>query len=77
MPSYTIKDNNTGEYYDVICSWNELQENLKENPNLEQTLTVPAIVSGVVTPLRRAGNEWKDVLSRVKGGSGRNNTVHD
>jgi hypothetical protein len=44
MPTYTIKDNDANEYFDTICSYNQLQEFLEENPHCNKVITAPAIV---------------------------------
>jgi hypothetical protein len=33
------------------------------------------LVSDHKTPMRRAGSGWKDMLGKIKKGSGRNNTI--
>lgn len=37
----------------------------------------PSIVSQVGGTLSKTSDGWKDVLKKVKSGSGRNNTIHD
>ena len=75
MPSYTLKDIKTQETWDVICSWNELQIMLDEMPNVKQTLATPKLVSDTGSLLGKTDDGWKDVLNKVKSGSGRANTI--
>jgi len=77
MPVYTLEDAVTLAQWDVICSYEELQELLGRDPNISQTLSTPKIISG------RAGNKdtkvpdgFKDLQKRIKAGSGKGNTVN-
>jgi hypothetical protein len=74
MPTYTLKDTKTDETFDVICSWDSLQEKLKENPHLEKMVASPRIVSGVNGP--RVPDGFKDLTKQIKKGSGRGNTIN-
>lgn len=76
MPTYTLKDTNTEETWDVICSWNELQEILKSRPELKQQLSTPAFSgSGTKDNVSKAGSNWRDLLGKIKKGSGKDNTI--
>lgn len=78
MPIYTLKDSQTEEEWDVVCSWDELKAQLDENPNLQQVL-VPLKIIG-----NRMGNSdmkvpdgFKDLLkNKIKKGSGKGNTIN-
>lgn len=75
MPSYTLKDIKTGNTWDVVCSWKDLQETLDAMPDVIQVLSTPKIVSGTGSNLSKTDNGWKEVLGKVKSGSGRANTI--
>lgn len=75
MPSYTLKDMKTGNTWDVVCSWEDLQETLDVMPDVIQVLSTPKIVSGTGSNLSKTDNGWKEVLGKVKSGSGRGNTI--
>lgn len=75
MPTYTLKDIKTGDTWDIICSWNELQETLDNMPDVIQVPSAPRIVSGVGGVLSKTDNGWKENLDRIKKGSGRGNTI--
>lgn len=75
MPSYTLKDMKTGNTWDVVCSWKDLQETLDVMPDVIQVLSTPKIVSGTGSNLSKTDNGWKEVLGKVKSGSGRGNTI--
>jgi hypothetical protein len=76
MPAYTLKDTNTEEQWDVVCTWDELQEVLKEMPHVKQMLSTPKIVTGVGGLYSRVPNGFKDVLHRVKSGSAKSNSIN-
>tara|TARA_R100001369_G_C3290605_1_gene163834 strand:+ start:85 stop:318 length:234 start_codon:yes stop_codon:yes gene_type:complete len=75
MPSYTLRDIKTKKERDVFCSYTELQEILKNDPQLVQKLTTPKIISGVGSLLSKTDDGWKDHLKEIKKGSGRDNTI--
>lgn len=75
MPSYTIKRKSTEEEWDVVCTWEELQEILKEDSDLTQKLAAPRTVSGVGGVLSKTDDGWKDVLKKIKKSAGRGNTI--
>lgn len=74
MPTYGIRNKKTKEEYEVICSWNELQ-NILEDEDLEQMLSTPKFVTDSMSTLRRAGSNWQDLLGRIKKGSGKDNNI--
>jgi len=77
MPSYTIRNKITEEEWDVVCSWDELQEILQENSDLTQKVSSPKIVTMVGGTLSRTSGDWKNFLTKMKKSSGRNNTIKD
>lgn len=75
MPSYTLKDTKTGDIWDTICTWEELQEILNAMDNVIQVPSAPKIVSSVGGLHSKVPNGFKDVLHRVKSGSAKSNTI--
>ena len=75
MPTYTLRDNKKDETFDVLCSWNQLQTMLKENPDLEKMLSAPQIVPSVTGSLK-VPTGFKDLQKQIKKGSGRGNTIN-
>lgn len=75
MPTYTLRDNKKDETFDVLCSWNQLQTMLKENPDLEKMVSAPQIVSSVSGSLK-VPTGFKDLQKQIKKGSGRGNTIN-
>lgn len=78
MPVYTLKNLQTEEEWDVVCSWDELKSTLEEDLNLQQVLKPLKIISG------RMGNSdmkvpdgFKDLLkNKIKKGSGKGNSIN-
>jgi hypothetical protein len=76
MPTYTIKDIKENQEWEVICSWNELQEILDTNPNLKQELATPMSVSMTGNTVSRTSGDWRDYLKKVKKESGKGDTIN-
>lgn len=75
MPSYTLKDIKSGDTWDVLCSYDELQKIIDEMPDVVQVLSAPKIVSGVGSLHSKVPSGFKDVLNKIKSGSARNNSI--
>lgn len=76
MPLYTIKDIKTQEQWDVNCSYDQLQEMLDNSPDLIKVLSKPQFVSSLKTHANsNTSDGWKDLLGRIKKGSGKGNTI--
>lgn len=69
-------DKETGEEIDMILSLAEREQILQEG-KYTQKLSTAKFVSQVGGTLKQAGDGWKEVLSRVKSGSAKDNTVND
>jgi hypothetical protein len=74
MPVYTLHKKSTDEYFDVNVKFDDLAQ-LLEDDDIVRVLVAPKFASNTVTNLRRAGNEWQDLLGNIKKGSGRKNTI--
>lgn len=76
MPTYTMRNVNTGEVKEMFLSLSE-REQLLEQGEWTQDLSTPKFVTSVTGTLKQAGDGWKEVLSKVKSGSASNNTIKD
>jgi len=76
MPTYTMIHNETGEEKDMILSLSEREQLLSEG-EWKQKLTTAKFVSQHGSTLSKTDNGWKEVLSRVKSGSSKSNTIND
>jgi len=76
MPTYTLKDIKHNQQWDIICSWDELQETLNNMPDVILVPSAPKIVSGVKGLNSHIPSGFKDVLDRVKSGSAKDNKIN-
>ena len=63
MPTYVIHDTKKKKTFEIFCSWNVLQEKLKDNLHYEKVITAPAIVGDHVSAKTDGG--MKEVLSKI------------
>ena len=75
MPVYTLKNTKTGKEWDITCSYQDLQFELKKK-NIVQVFKMPAMVGSTKSNLTRAGGEWQDLLKNMKKKSGRGNSIN-
>ena len=65
MPTYSFRNNQTGEVEDKIMSWSSREEYLKENPNLETIITgAPGLVTSTGDRTKTPAG-FKEVLSKI------------
>ncbi len=65
MPTYTFHNTETGEFFDKLMSWNDRQQYLLNNPNLEPVMGNPAMGDSVRLGLRKPDDGFKEVLSKI------------
>lgn len=76
MPLYTLRDIKTQAEWDINCSYDELQEILDAQENIIRVITPPNFsTSGGRDVLSRTSDGWKDLMGRIKKGSGKGNTI--
>ena len=63
MPTYTIRNKETEESFDIFCTYPELQEILEKDNNLIHMLSAPAIVGDHV--VNRMDGGMKETFSRI------------
>ena len=63
MPTYTIRNKETEESFDIFCTYPELQEILENDDNLIHMLSAPAIVGDHV--VNRMDGGMKETFSRI------------
>ena len=69
MPRYDFKNLKTGEVKEYTMSWKDLDKFQEDNPDLQQQIGVPEHISGKEgSMLNKAGDGWKEVQDRIKGG---------
>ena len=75
MPTYVLKNEETGDEFEQICSYETLQKILEAEPNLKHIIKSPSMVTDTKSMMTRAGSEWEGHLKNIKKQSGRGNTI--
>lgn len=65
MPIYKLKNKDTNEITEVMCSWEELKKMQEENPALETVIGAPKIVSGTGSK-PKVDDGFREVMSKVR-----------
>jgi hypothetical protein len=65
MPTYTFRDLNTGEEFDLLMSWDEREKHLKDNQHLEPVICAPMLGDSVRLGVRTVDNGFREVLSKI------------
>jgi hypothetical protein len=66
MPTYSFKNNDTGEIFDKFMRIAERDEYLKQNPHLESIITgAPAFTGDHIDGVRKYDTGFKEVLQRI------------
>ena len=77
MPTYDLKNKDTGEVKEVLMSYDALQIFLKENPEWHQVhLQSNSLIAHTDGIMSKTSGDWRNLLSRIKKGSGRKNTIN-
>jgi hypothetical protein len=64
MPVYEFRDKTTGEQWEELLSFSAREELLKD-PNIEQVITAPAIISGIAGVTHKNDSGFGDMMSRI------------
>jgi len=64
MPTYHIRNTETDEVFEEFCTYDELQEWLKDNPTYKQSPTSINIVGGTGDRIKTDGG-MKEVLGKI------------
>jgi len=75
MPTYVLRNIETGDEFEQICSYETLQKILEAEPNLTHIIGTPSMVTDTKSVMTRAGSEWENHLKNIKAKSGRGNTI--
>lgn len=65
MPTYTLKNTETDEQYDVICSSDELKV-LLEQPHIHQVFSFPKMITQHGSTMSRTDGDFKSHLESMK-----------
>lgn len=78
MPQYDFKNKETGEIIEVTLRISDYDQWIINNPKYERHFasnSAPKLVSGTRDAYAMAGRDWQDHLSKIKKGSGKDNTI--
>jgi len=76
MPIYTIINDKTGETEDVMCSYDSLQEKLKDlGKDWRQQVGAPSLVSTTGNVVNKTSGDWKNLMQRIEKGAGRGSNI--
>lgn len=76
MPLYDFRNIDTDEITEAVISIANYDQYLIDNPHLVRTFTkAPSLVSGTKSALSMAGSGHRELLQRIKDGSGEGNTI--
>ena len=76
MPTYSFENEKSGEQKEVLITYEEKQKFLKDNPDWKYVIAAPGLsYQGAVSPIKKAGTEWNDVLKNIKKNSAKDNTI--
>lgn len=65
MPIYTYIDPETGEQWDELWSYEKHKQFLSDNPNLNQVMYAPALISGIAGVTHKNDSGFKDMMGRI------------
>ena len=66
MPTYTFVNNDTGEYFEEFMNMSDLDNYLKTNPNVTQTIGAVNLISGTS---KKPDDSFRDILRNIKKGN--------
>jgi hypothetical protein len=76
MPTYSFRNNDTDEEFDLAMSNSERELYLKDNPNIIQIFKkFPGVVDSVRIGVRKPDDGFRDVLKKAK--IHKYNTIND
>ena len=64
MPIYQFRNKTTGEEWEEFLSFSGREEKLKD-PEIEQVVTAPAIISGIAGVTHKNDSGFGDMMSRI------------
>lgn len=65
MPIYTYRDPETEETWDELWSYDTHKQFLSDNPQLDQVLYAPAVISGISGVTHKNDSGFKDMMGRI------------
>ena len=75
MPTYVLRNNKSGEEYEVNCSYSDLEDYLA-HPDIQQVIKAPSMITQHGSTIGKTSEGWRDLLKSIKKGSGKGNTIN-
>lgn len=66
MPNYQFKNNETGEEFEELMSWDDKVKFLEDNPHIISIITAPTIISGTGNFNSKVPDWHKDNMKEMK-----------
>ncbi|MEK9696826.1 MAG: hypothetical protein VW270_13785, partial [Candidatus Poseidoniales archaeon] len=73
MPTYLVRNKKTKKVEEMFMGISEMENYIKDNPNMELAPATPAIVSGVASARMKPDQGFRDVLRNIKKRNPRSN----
>lgn len=65
MPTYRLRNTNDDSEFEILTSWDDLQEILKKNPHFQSVITAPRIIGERGTNLK-VDDGFRETMSKIK-----------
>lgn len=66
MPTYTFKNKRSGKEHTDMMKISEMEEYIKQHPNMQLVPASPLIVTGVASGKNKPDKDFRDLLSKIK-----------
>lgn len=66
MPTYNFENIETGEVVTDMMTIAQMEQHLKDNPNLRLMIGFPKIISGVESKRNKPSEGFRDLLNNIK-----------
>lgn len=76
MPTFDMKNKNTGEVKEFFISNSKREEMINSGEWEQVHLGVADLVTHTGSVLGKTSGDWKNKLEQIKKGSGRGSTIH-
>ena len=75
MPTYDIRNVETGEEKEVIMSYDALQVLIAQGEWTQIHKSAVSLVAHTDGIMSKTSGDWRDLLKKIKKGSGRDNSI--
>jgi len=75
MPTYSMKNKETGEVEEMYLTLQE-REDILSTGEYEQMLSTASFISQHGSTISKTSGDWKDLLKKIKKGSGSGSSIN-